>query len=242
MAKDEAQGPFAASTPTGNSGILNQEGTGSEQGPGEGTDVGLLEQSTCSFNDLSKYLSTISRNYADAYVKTGKWPSGIQIPKSPDVLNFDGSINWDKAPKGGYVLDGNGNAVRTEYFPQVGDIVDRYGFAEGRYTSPMIDGKSVDYDLRALPFIEDKSQYHSYQVIGDISKLQDYVENCQDADLRSMIEGAIDYYYNGNYSEVIPYRGYIAGIEGWGSGGGLQEEFPIKIAWLEKLGILMEIF
>ena len=223
------------------------EGDSSHQGvadaaEGAGDYQKLLKQSTCNTDDCYKYLNKIKSDYADTYAKTGKWPSDVQIPKSPDVINADGSINWDKAPKGGYVLDSNGDAIRTKHFPGIGETVDRYGSSDGRYTSPIIDGKSVDYDQRALPFIEDRSQYHKYQVTGDISKLQDYVESCSDADLKSKIVGAIDYYYNGNYSEAIPYRGYIAGIDGWGSGGGLQEEFPIKIAWLEKLGLLKEIF
>ena len=86
-----------------------------------------------------------------------------------------------------------------------------------------------------MPFVEDKSQYHKYRIIGDISKLQEYVESCEDTSLKKEIEGAIDYYYNGDYSEAISYKGDIASIDGWGSGGGLQYEFPIRIEWLEKL-------
>ncbi len=202
----------------------------------------LLKQSTCTTDDLHKYLSKIDNKAAEVFARTGEWPSDVQIPKSPDVTNADGSINWDKAPKGGYVLNSNGDAIRTKDYPLIGETFDRFGSSDGRYTSPIIDGKSVDYDQRALPFIEDRSQYHRYQVTGDFSKLHDYVESCPDADLKSRIVGAIDYYYNGDYSEVIPYRGFIAGIDGWGSGGGLQEEFPIRIAWLERLGLLKEVF
>jgi len=29
------------------------------------------------------------------------WPSEIQVPKSPDVLKVDGTLDWAKAPQGG---------------------------------------------------------------------------------------------------------------------------------------------
>jgi hypothetical protein len=83
---------------------------------------------------------------------------------------------------------------------------------------------------------------HKYEVVGDISKLQEYVVNCDDVDVITEIEGAINYYFNCDYSKAVVYKGIIAGIKGWGSGGGLQYEFPLKIELLEKLGILKELF
>ena len=151
-------------------------------------------------------------------------------------------INWAKAPKGGYVLDNAGNAIKYEYTPRVGEVIDRYGPPNGRYTSPIVDGIPYDYDQRALPFIEDSTQYHKYEVTGDISKLQEYVSNCKDANLKAEIEGYIDYYFNGDYSKIVTYKGTIASVDGWGNGGGIQYELPIKIEYLEKLGILKEIF
>ena len=140
------------------------------------------------------------------------------------------------------MLDNNGDPMRYKYIPRIGEIIDRYGPSYGRYMSPIINGRPFNYDQRTLPFVEDKSQYHKYEVIGDISKLKEYAINCKDSNLRAEIEGAINYYYNGDYNEAVPYKGYIAGINGWGSGGGLQYEFPIKIELLVRLGILKEIF
>ncbi len=68
------------------------------------------------------------------------------------------------------------------------------------------------------------------------------MENCEDANLKTEVDGAIDYYCNGNYDEAIPYQGEVAAVDGWGAGGGLQYEFPIKIEWLIKLGLLKEVF
>ncbi len=51
----------------------------------------------------------------------------------------------------------------------------------------------------------------------------------------------IDYYYNGDLNKAIVYVGEIAKVDGWGIGGGIQYEFPIKIEYLEKLGLIKEI-
>ena len=46
---------------------------------------------------------------------------------------------------GVYVLASSGKAVKERFVPQVGEVIDRYGSANGRYTSPVIDGKSFSY-------------------------------------------------------------------------------------------------
>ena len=201
----------------------------------------LWKESTCSIDELYNYLKNINSDAAEAFLKDRTWPSDMQIPKNSSVLNADGTINWAKAPKGGYVLDSSGNPIKEQYTPSIGEIIDRNGPPNGRYTSPVVDGKPYSHDQRALPYLEDVMQNHQYEVTGDISKLEEYVANCPDATLKSQIESDIDYYYNGDYSKVITYKGDIASIDGWGTGGGVQYEFPIKVEYLEKLGILKEI-
>lgn len=211
------------------------------EGAGETIDK-LLKQSQCSFEDFYKYLNKINSNYADTFVKTGKWPSDIQIPKSPDVLYSDGSINWDKAPKGGYVLDSVGNAIKDKLIPEQGKIIDRYGSPEGRYASPVNDNKPYSYTQRALPFVENPSNYHRYKIKGDFTKIQDYVSNCSDAKTKEDIDAYVTTYYNGDYRKLVSYFGEIASIKGWGEGGGIQYELPLKIKWLIRIGLLEEIF
>lgn len=200
-----------------------------------------MKQSTCSSDDLYKYLNKINRDYADTYVKTGKWPSDIQIPKTPDVLKADGSIDWSKAPKGGYILDSNGEALKTPYMPEIGEFIDRHGTNSGRFTSPVKNNKPYSYAQRSLPYLEDSSQYHQYKVIGDFSKLEQYVKECSNSTLKNDIYEYVDVYYEGDFSKMLIYQGEIAGINGWGKGGGIQYELPMKVEWLEKLGILQEI-
>ena len=127
------------------------------------------------------------------------------------------------------------------FVPKVGEVIDRYGPSDGRYTSPVVEGEPYSYDKRVLPYVEDQSQYHQYEVIGDMSRLDDYIANCKDPTLKAQIERDISYYYNDDYSNIKACRGEIAGVEGFGSGGGVHYEFPIKIEYLGKLGILKEI-
>jgi hypothetical protein len=58
--------------------------------------------------------------------------------------------------------------------------------------------------------------------------------------LKIQIEAYVDKYYSGDYSKLITYKGEIAG--GFGeTGKGIQYELPLKVKWLEKLGLIKEI-
>ena len=204
----------------------------------------LLTETTCSQEDLYKYLknndSYSNTNYAEEYLKTGKWPEDVQIPKNPGVLNEDGSIKWSEVPNGGYVLDADGNAIKEVYVPKPAETLDRYGPANGRYTSPVPEGNPFTYDQRSLPYLEDLSKYHQYEVTGDFSKLEEYVAKCNNPQLKLKIEAQVLRYYNGDYSKLVTHQGGIA--EGFGSsGGGIQYELPLPVGWLEELGLLKEV-
>ena len=125
--------------------------------------------------------------------------------------------------------------------PQIGEVIDRYGSADGRYTSPVIDGKIYSYSERSLPYIEDVSSYHQYEVIGDFTKIEEYVNNCTDVKLKAQIDASVTAYYDGDYSKIVSYKGKTALVEGWGSGGAIQYEFSLTVNQLEKIGLLKEI-
>ena len=150
-----------------------------------------LKETTCTSDELYIYLKNIDTDYAETFWKTGEWPDEIQIPKNASVLNKDGSINWTKAAAGGYKLDKDGNPIKEKFIPKIGEVIDRYGPANGRYTSPIIDGKSFEYTERSLPYVENLSNYHKYKVIGDFSKIEEYVKNCPDAKLRQLLRNTI---------------------------------------------------
>lgn len=200
-----------------------------------------LKETTCTSDELYIYLKNIDTDYAETFLKMGEWPDEIQIPKNASVLNKDGSINWTKAAKGGYKLDKGGNPIKEKFIPKIGEVIDRYGPANGRYTSPIIDGKSFEYTERSLPYVENLSNYHKYEVVGDFSKIEEYVKNCPDAKLKVKIDATVTAYYDGDYSKLVSYKGEAAAVEGWGKGGAIQYEFSLTVEQLEGLGLLREI-
>lgn len=200
-----------------------------------------LKETTCTSDELYIYLKNIDTDYAETFWKTGEWPDEIQIPKNASVLNKDGSINWTNAAAGGYKLDKDGNPIKEKFIPKIGEVIDRYGPANGRYTSPIIDGKSFEYTERSLPYVEKLSNYHKYKVIGDFSKIEEYVKNCPDAKLKAQVEAIVKKYYKGDYSRLASYKGEAAAVEGWGKGGAIQYELSLTVEQLERLGLLREI-
>jgi hypothetical protein len=150
-------------------------------------------------------------------------------------------MNWSRAPQGGYTLDADGNAIKEVFVPKIGEVIDRYGPANGRYTSPVIDGKDFSYSERSLPYVEDASKYHRYEVTGDFAKIEEYVKNCANSELKAKIDAAVTAYYDGDYSKLVSHRGKVAEIEGWGQGGATQYEFSLSIEVLVELGLLKEI-
>lgn len=106
----------------------------------------------------------------------------------------------------------------------------------------MTNNKPYPYGMRSLPYVEDSSNYHRYLVVGDFSKINEYIASCSDTKVKEQIDAYVNKNYNGNYGKLITYYGEIAKVEGWGSGGGIQYELPIKIEWLIQLRLLKEIY
>ena len=92
-----------------------------------------------------------------------------------------------------------------------------------------------------MPYVEDLSNYHQYEVVGDFAKIKEYVDNCTDLKVKAQIEAAVKKYYKGDYSRLISYKGEAAFVEGWGTGGAIQYEFSLTVEQLEKLELLKEI-
>lgn len=148
-------------------------------------------------------------------------------------------VSGAKSAKG---IDGVEDAAKTvKSVDKAGDVSDRYGNANGRYTSPVINGKSYSYTQRSLPYVEDLSNYHQYEVVGCFTKIKKYVEKCIDIKLKTEIEATVRKYYKGDYSRIVSYKGNTAAVEGWGKGGAIQYEFSLTVEQLERLGLLKEI-
>ena len=204
-----------------------------------GTVTELLQKSSCSSDELFLYLTkTAGEDAAKAFRADGTWPRNVQIPKSSNVLTADGAIDWSQAPKNGFVLNQAGEPMCTAFIPRPGEIIDRYGPPDGRFVCPVIDGKPFSYVQRSLPYLEDPAQYHQYEVIGDFSKLEEYVQNCTDKKLVQQINAYVRKNWKGNYAKITSYYGNIASVNGWGSGGGIQYQLPFSIDWLVSLGLV----
>ena len=113
----------------------------------------VINKSTATGDEFLKYLNRIDKNLAEEFFKTGKWPDHIQVPKSSNVLTKTGAIDWAQVPNDGFVLDKAGNAIKESYVPSVGTKFDRYGAADGRFTSPLENGEKFLYDQRSLPML-----------------------------------------------------------------------------------------
>ncbi|MWV55902.1 glycohydrolase toxin TNT-related protein [Streptococcus sp. zg-70] len=162
------------------------------------------------------------------------------MPKDASVLTPKGKIDWEQVPNGGYILDETGVAIKEEYIPKVGEIFDRYGPEDGRYTSPVRDGVPFTYEQRSLPYVEDTSKYYQYEVIGDFSDLKFYIDNTIDIELKEKIYRDVQKYYGGNLNNLRTYQGEIA--PGFGAiGRGIQTEMPLSVDKLQQLGLLRKI-
>lgn len=140
-----------------------------------------------------------------------------------------------RSPQGGYTIDG-GQAVKHPLVPQIGDVFDRYGPPDGRYTSPVPASEPYTYDQRSLPYLEDPSQYRRYRVIGDFSDIEHYYDAAPDA-VRADVD-RIMRRFNSSFEDLgRAWEGEIA--PGFGArGGGRQVEMPMTVELLRRLGLI----
>lgn len=196
----------------------------------------VRDQSMLTDAQIQTYLERNYPEYADDFANGGTLPPDVQIPKGPDVLLPDGSIDWGQVPGGGYVLDANDNPIRQPHTPQPGDVLDRYGPPDGRYTSPVPDDGPYTYDQRSLPYVENPAHYHRYEVVGDMSDLRGAFDSAPQHVRDELLAGGLKPEYLGSQG----YQGDIA--PGFGSpGGGSQVQLPLTAEQLIALGLLKEI-
>jgi hypothetical protein len=207
-----------------------------------GNDIShLVTESGLTPTQLHDYLANSwgGEARAAAFEQTGVWPHDVQIPKDASVLKADGTINWDEVPQGGYTLDDAGQPIKEPLVPQVGDVFDRYGPSDGRYTSPVPETGPYTYDQRSLPYLEDPAQYHQYRVVGDFSDIQRYYDAAPQS-----VQADVDRImrrFNSSFEDLgRASQGDIAA--GFGAhGGGRQVEMPMTVELLKRLGLIEEI-
>ncbi|QAY60136.1 DUF4237 domain-containing protein [Microbacterium protaetiae] len=220
--------------------LLHGKGPGGRDIPDEPKKPSIHDvrnRSSLSDADLESFLRTnYGDDVADAFAKDGTIPDDVQIPKDPSVLTPDGKIDWSQVPKGGYKLDGDGDPIKQPHNPQPGEVVDRYGPSDGRYTSPVPENGPYTYDQRSLPYVENPNHYHQYEFNDDLNSVKARYDQAP-PDVQARVDDLIDkgYYSFGQQAS----RGPIA--DGFGvPGQGVQDELPLPVDVLIDLGILSE--
>ena len=210
------------------------------------TNRALLNKSSVSEENLIRYLESVDNNnakrgkatnYAAEYKKKGNWPDEVQVPRKEEFLNENGSIKYlELAPDDGYVKGTKVSVKDGAELPKKGTLIDRYGTPDGRYTSPIIDGKPYAYNQRSLPFVEDMRQYHVYEVQYD--SILEAINNIKSETKRNAF---LDDYYDfiNNDESFIFRKGQIAPAFEQ-IGGGIQFEFGFSIKQLINMGYIIE--
>jgi predicted Fe-Mo cluster-binding NifX family protein len=163
----------------------------------------------------------------------------MQVVKSSSFVDEVGNVKWPD--KNGFVIDEvKGFPIMEEVNPKKGFVFDRYGSPDGRFVSPVENGVSVSYDQRSLPYIENPNAYHKYEVIKDFNELPDAIQNCTNPALK---EKVIDYMsrYSIEFDDLKIFKGEIAPAFD-ATGGGTQLQFPLPVDFLNRLGIIKELF
>lgn len=208
-----------------------------------GTDIApFVRQSGLTPETLHDYLRAQWPNgavLADRFEATGIWPHDVQIPKSPVFVRPDGEIDWSGVPHDGFELDASNQPIDVAHSPKVGEVFDRYGPENGRFTSPVHETGPYPYSARSLPYIEDATQYHQYRVVKDFDQIHEAVmaapsEVRQDVldlmETRDLTWGDL----------ASGLRGKIAA--GFGDpGGGVQMQMPLTINVLREIGMIERI-
>ncbi|WP_323686905.1 glycohydrolase toxin TNT-related protein [Listeria welshimeri] len=160
------------------------------------------------------------------------------LVRSPEYLDKEGNIKWPEAD--GFIVDKFGNAIKHDANLKKGQIIDRYGNTGGRFTSPVDNGKLIDYNSRGLPYPESAKTYHQYEFTQDINTktVRKAYDNLPSS-IRDELDDAMKNYGFSLDDIANPQKGTIAEV--FGSGGGTQIELGTTVDWYEKLSLIKEI-
>lgn len=160
------------------------------------------------------------------------------LVRSPEYLDKEGNIKWPEAD--GFVVDKSGKPITVDAELKAGQIIDRYGDAFGKFTSPVENGDILAYDTRGLPYPESAKTYHQYEVVTDINieNVQKAFDNLSSINQRKLLQDMKDYEFT--LSDIAsPQTGKISKV--FGAGGGIQIQLGTVVDWYEKLNLLKEI-
>ncbi|WP_221632077.1 glycohydrolase toxin TNT-related protein [Listeria booriae] len=161
-----------------------------------------------------------------------------ELVRSPNYLDGAGEIMWPAA--NGFIVDKTGRAITINADLKAGQIVDRYGDAGGRFTSPVEGGKILDYDTRGLPYPESSMKYHQYEVLKDITETNIKTAYSKSSkEVQTKIDQVMDK-WGLNFEDLAnPQQGKVAQV--FEAGGGVQIRFITSVKYYEQLGLIKEI-
>ncbi|WP_260480070.1 TNT domain-containing protein [Listeria booriae] len=194
-------------------------------------------------NALSDELGAVAKPFTPKKISLANGEIAYQskngaLVRSIKYLDESGNIKWPKAD--GFVVDSAGKAITFDAKLKAGQVIDRYGDPFGKFTSPVENGKILEYDTRGLPYPESVKPYYQYKVMKDIN-----LENVKEAfgkldmgNQRKLLESMKDYKFT--FEDIAsPQQGKIAEV--FGAGGGSQIQLGTVVDWYEKLGLLKEV-
>ncbi|MBC1797238.1 TNT domain-containing protein [Listeria booriae] len=194
-------------------------------------------------NALSDELGAVAKPFTPKKISLENGEIAYQskngaLVRSIKYLDESGNIKWPKAD--GFVVDSTGKAITFDAKLKAGQVIDRYGDPFGKFTSPVENGKILEYDTRGLPYPESVKPYYQYKVMKDIN-----LENVKEAfgkldmgNQRKLLESMKDYKFT--FEDIAsPQQGKIAEV--FGAGGGSQIQLGTVVDWYEKLGLLKEV-
>jgi hypothetical protein len=187
--------------------------------------------------ELDNYLkANTSPEQYDQFLTDGHWPDDVPIPADRSFVNANGEVDWSGVPHQGFGLDPAGNPITKPTIPQPGEVFDRHGSGDGRFTSPVDNGTPYSYDQRSLPWAEDPPSYHQYVVERPFNEIGSAIDELPPGPFRDYIEKA----FAKSSGSTSAQTGPIA--PGFGhAGGGVQTLLPLTVNELCALGVIREV-
>ncbi|MHC5253239.1 glycohydrolase toxin TNT-related protein [Listeria kieliensis] len=161
-----------------------------------------------------------------------------ELVRSPDYLDEAGEIKWPDAD--GFVCDSAGNPITVDANLKAGQVVDRFGNSAGRFTSPVENGKILDYDTRGLPYPESAKTYHQYTIVDDITEtnIKNAYNNATPA-VKKQLDRIMGKFGLDFKDLASIQKGQVAEV--FGAGGGQQIKFITDVKYYEMLGLVKEV-
>ncbi len=178
-------------------------------------------------------------NGKSAYLSVDTTYEGEQIPvRSRGYLDDKGHIKWPD--EDGFVLDSAGKPITEPANLKAGQVIDRYGNFYGAFTSPVENGRILQYNTRGLPYAEGFQAYHQYEVVVDLTE-ENIINSFENAP-KEVKDGLLDAMDKRGFTLSDLFNIRKGGVDKvFGQGGGAQIKLGQPLKYYEDLGLLREV-